>query len=390
MNQFNILRKQLDASQHCPICQASMYWVDAEQFDQELQFFQCSHCQHLLFTHPESNFSCHCKHCQNKRKRSLAETRQHEQRQLQRKFKKDLKQYELRELTLIQKLFLLSILDSKVNEHLQHDEYIDWQKIKYQPITPNAIFQHHLVKQLKQQHILLNDHLEDDERYYVNLRLDGYAQPSLFSLTQQLRDWFFHNLTRGTPFKNSNEVKDCLYLVLYEEIVQFMQFYCKTWQVQISGNRGFEQFCYRLLDQLAVGQIYYLIQNALDYLHKQKLLQARNDNFINTNFLKKTLEQYRQRATEQRWETTTLPRPVQLPLSQMTRIFIWQFLGYDESIFVQPVWRLWQKIEPRLKFYAEKRCMHCGSNDLTVDYDAQNYVTLSCCHCKHQDHYFTE
>ncbi len=34
-----------------------------------------------------------------------------------------------------------------------------------------------------------------------------------------------------------------------------------------------------------------------------------------------------------------------------------------------------RKIEARLKFYSLKRCMHCGSDELTVDYDAENYVS---------------
>lgn len=32
---------------------------------------------------------------------------------------------------------------------------------------------------------------------------------------------------------------------------------------------------------------------------------------------------------------------------------VFRFLGYDENIFFQPIWRSWQKIEPRLKFYSQ-------------------------------------
>ncbi|MBW6332494.1 hypothetical protein KZ866_33690, partial [Pseudomonas aeruginosa] len=46
---LQILQKQLDESSHCPLCQASMYWVDAEQFEQDVQFHECSHCQHPEF-----------------------------------------------------------------------------------------------------------------------------------------------------------------------------------------------------------------------------------------------------------------------------------------------------------------------------------------------------
>ncbi len=54
----------------------------------------------------------------------------------------------------------------------------------------------------------------------------------------------------GVPFKSADEVKECLYLLLLsQEIVQFMQFYCKTWGIQIAGNKSFQVFCYRLLDQ---------------------------------------------------------------------------------------------------------------------------------------------
>ena len=62
---------------------------------------------------------------------------------------------------------------------------------------------------------------------------------------------------------------------------------------------SFQAFCYRLLDVLAVGQIYYLVQSALEYLYQQKALKPRNENFINTNLLKKTLQQYRERSVNE-------------------------------------------------------------------------------------------
>ncbi|WP_219636018.1 hypothetical protein, partial [Streptococcus agalactiae] len=67
-----------------------------------------------------------------------------------------------------------------------------------------------------------------------------------------------------------------------------------------------------------IGQIYYLIQTALEYLYKQKALQPRNEKFINTNLLKKTLEQYRERALTEKWETSMLPRPYNIPYSKMS------------------------------------------------------------------------
>ena len=382
----NVLQKQLDESTLCPVCQAAMYWIEAEQYGTDLTYHHCMHCQHKIFVDVRQN--CHCEHCQNKRKKLVRETRLQEQRKVQ---KKDIPQYGLNEISLVDKLFLLSILDDQVQEHTQHHEFIDWDQIKYYSLSPNYLFQSHLIKQLNKNHILLpKDFAAENSQYFINVRLDGYAEPSLFSITQQLRFWFYENLSKGIPFKSADEVKDCLYLMLYQEIVQFMQYYCKTWQIQIAGNSRFQAFCYRLLDHLALGQIYYMIQNALEYLYKIKALQARNDNFINTNLLKKTLEQYRERAVTEKWETWTLPRPIQLPFSKMSQIFFFRFLGYDESIFVQPVWRSWKKIEPRLSFYSNKRCMYCGSKELSVEYDAQDQVTLLCRNCKHQDHYFTQ
>ena len=318
----------------------------------------------------------------------MKETRLQENRQHQ--SKKDVHQYELGQLSFLNKLFLLAILDDHVHEHSQHAEYIDWDQIKYHNISPNYLMQNALVKRLSKENILsLKDFNADQQHYYINVRLDGYSEPSLFSITQQLRHWFFENLSKGVPFKSADEVKETLYFLLYQEVIQFAQFYCRSWGIQIAGNKSFQTFCYRMLDVLAVGQIYYLVQTALEYLYKQKALQARNENFINTNLLKKTLQQYRERAINEKWETSTLPRPPQLPLSKMSAILFFHFLGYDENIFFQPIWRSWQQIEPRLKFYSNKRCMHCGSEELTVDYDATDYVSLCCRNCKHQDHYFT-
>src|SRR5690606_25011046 len=107
----------------------------------------------------------------------------------------------------------------------------------------------------------------------------------------------------------------------------FAQFYCRSWNVQIAGNQSFQTFCYRLLDVLAVGQIYYLVQTGLEYLYKQKALKPRNENFINTNLLKKTLQQYRERSVTEKWETSTLPRPPQLAFSKMSEILFYRFLG---------------------------------------------------------------
>ena len=384
---LQILQKQLDESTLCPLCQASMYWIEAEQYEQELNFHQCSHCEHRIFQNSQQQ-NCHCVSCTQQRKKIMAETRLQEQQ----KFKKqDAPERELNQLRFIDKLFLLSILDQHAQEHIPHEEFIDWEKLKYLNITPNYFFQHGMIKHLLKEHILIvKDFAENAQQYYINVRLDGYSEPSLFSIAQQLRYWFYENLSMGTPFKTADEVKDALYLLLYQEIVQFMQFYCRTWGIQIAGNHSFQSFCYRLLDVLAVGQIYYLVQTALEFLYQQKALKPRNENFINTNLLKKTVQQYRERSVAEKWETTTLPRPPNLPFSYMSEILFFRFLGYDERIFFQPVWRSWRKIEARLKFYSLKRCMHCGSDELTVDYDAENYVSLFCRNCKHQDHYFTQ
>ncbi len=63
---LQILQKQLDESSHCPLCQASMYWVDAEQFEQDVQFHECSHCQHRVFK--DTKMTCHCETCTKQRK----------------------------------------------------------------------------------------------------------------------------------------------------------------------------------------------------------------------------------------------------------------------------------------------------------------------------------
>ncbi len=383
---FNVLQKQLDASTLCPYCQAAMFWVEAEQYDQEFNYHECSHCQHQIHQNTKNN--CYCEKCLSQRKKQLKDTRVQESRQ--RAKKQDLHQFELNQLSFINKLFLLALLDDQVQEHMQHNEYIDWEAVKYHHISPNYLMQNALVKRLVRDQILIyKDANTDQQHYYINVRLDGYAEPSLFSITQQLRHWFYENLSMGIPFKDADEVKDALYFMLYQEVIQFAQFYCRPWGIQIAGNASFQAFCYRLLDALAVGQIYYLVQTALEYLNKQKVLQPRNENFINTNLLKKTLQQYRERSLTEKWETSTLPRPPQMILSKMSGILFYRFLGYDESIFFQPVWRSWKKIQARLTFYSTKRCMYCGSNELSVEYDASDYVSLNCRNCKHQDHYFT-
>lgn len=383
---IHVVKKQLDSSTFCPICQAAMYWIDAEQFEQEFSFHECSHCQHRVFQNDQ--FSCHCNSCTQQRKKMVRETRLQEHRK---KSNKEREMPRLETLSFLHKLFLLALLDDHVREDIHHDEYIHWDKLKYSAISPHISFQSQIIKQLEKKDILRRTQKEDDcETYYINVRLDGYTEPSLFSITQQLRLWFYENLSQGVPFENSNEVKETLYLMLYQEIIQFMISICKPWRVQIAGHVSFKQLCYRLLEQLAVEQIFYLVHTALNYLHQQNALEARNDGFINTHRLKKTILQYRQRAITEKWETPNFPRPEHLPFNKMGEILYFKFLNYDQKILSQPIQYLWKQVSPRLGFYSDKRCMYCGSNDLEVEYDAKSYVSLICRQCKHQDHYFTE
>lgn len=386
--EIQVLSKVLDESSFCPLCNAAVYFVEGEFNDHDLQFSECSYCSHRVF--PENNHTCHCDTCTTKRKKIIKETSAEEKLAFKHK-KKHAEDdvVDLHQLSFLQKLFLLSVLDEMVQEGRQYDEYINWGELRTRPITPSYMFQGQLLKNLVKENILVPTEFTDDcQKFYINIRLDGYADPSIYSITNRLRQLFFENLTQGVPFRTADEVKDALYFVLYQEVVQFAQYYCRSWGVQISGSKTFQKFCVEQLDNLAVGQLIFLTQNALEYLRKQNVLQARNDNFINTNLLRKTLEQYRKKMVEERWETTTLPRPEQYPKSKMSEILLHKFLGYDDSIFVQPVTHSWGKIHPRITFYAVKRCMNCGSNDLKIEYDQGNQVTMACYDCKHTDHYF--
>lgn len=130
------------------------------------------------------------------------------------------------------------------------------------------------------------------------------------------------------------------------------------------------------MENLAVGQLFYLIQTALEYLYKQKALQVKNEKFINTNLLKNLRAVSR---TSNNWALGNkhFTKRLKYLVECNEEVLLFKFLGYDESIFFQPIWKSWRKIEPRLNFYSVKRCMYCGSNDLyVVDYDGKDYVSL--------------
>lgn len=83
ISMLQILQKQLDESTFCPLCQASMYYVEAEEFEKEVSFHQCSHCNHQVFQNNQRN--CHCETCQSKRRKLIKETRLQETRKLKKK-----------------------------------------------------------------------------------------------------------------------------------------------------------------------------------------------------------------------------------------------------------------------------------------------------------------
>ena len=137
---LQILQKQLDESTQCPLCRASMYWVEAEQYDQELNYHECSYCEHKVYQ--DKTHNCHCAACQASRKKLIKEALHQENFKQKNKGKdKDMIEHKLNQLSFIQKLFLLAVLDDQVFENSQHDEFIDWEKIKYYPISPNYLYQ---------------------------------------------------------------------------------------------------------------------------------------------------------------------------------------------------------------------------------------------------------
>ena len=74
----------------------------------------------------------------------------------------------------------------------------------------------------------------------------------------------------------------------------------------------------------------------------------------------------------------------------MSYIFINRFLKMDQKIFLQPIWKCWQDILPRLRFFTARHCIHCGSADLQIVYSNQQAVSFTCLNCKQQDHYFID
>lgn len=381
-------QKQLDASQHCPLCQAAMYFVEGEFYQKPVSFHQCSHCEHCIF-YGDSPLHCHCSACIASRQKEIRQTRLTERKlEWQKKQKQqDNVEFLLDDLSLLDKLFLFSLLDSRIDEQRPHDEYINFED--YYPLQVASSYQ--LFKQLKQHFIqkyYLLSQQEGSERYFTNIKLAGYREPSLLSITQQLRAWFYQDFTRGIPYRDSEEVKDTLLILLAHEILNYTQYRCQKWQIQFYGNQQFIDYCKSLLNELAVSQIFYLVDRALNYLHDKQLLDVSNKNFVNTNRLRKTLLQYRERGQQQGWETTNLQRPDDLPYSQMSYIFIHRFLKFEDKAFKQPIWKCWQDILPKLRFFTERHCIHCGSKDLVIEYSTQDYVSFSCLRCKQQDHYF--
>lgn len=67
----------------------------------------------------------------------LKETRQQEQHKTK---TKDIYEFELGQLSFMHKLFLLALLDGYAQEHTQHQEFIDWEQIKYFSVTPIIYF----------------------------------------------------------------------------------------------------------------------------------------------------------------------------------------------------------------------------------------------------------
>lgn len=385
--EIEVLQQQLNPDVECPLCHKAMYDMESMIYGRVYYYFQCSsaQCKHQIF--PQKDRICYCNVCRQQHKQELANCIKEEKNKNQPI--KETRLTDLYQLSLLQQLFLLSVLEHHLTDDLTHSEYIPWSKLKYRMITPNYYYQHQMIKQFLKQGYLVETVHKEPETYYVNLSLDGYNEPSLSHLYSVLKRLFYDNLVHEVPFYHADEVKNTLYTVLYQHIVQYCTMVCHHWGIRIAGNHHLEQVCFMMMERLALSQIFYLVSRALYYLYEQNLLKPLNKNFVNTNILKQTLLSYYEISHTEKWESYSLPYPERMPLSTLSQIFLIRFLKLPQDYYYKPIWKIWQELEPRLNFYAKRRCIHCGSQDVIVEHEEENKsVTLYCQNCEQQDYYF--
>lgn len=377
-----------DSSQKCPLCKKIMHWVTGEIYHQEVQFHHCESCDHHIF-YGERTFNCHCPSCLAKRNKKIKQSLYEEQTSqwLKQREQNDETAYLLDELSLTDKLFLLALTHQTVRHDYPYQQYFQFEQYQSTRIAPS--FQ--LFKQLKNhfiQHHYLVELKPDSEQYYTNLRLHGYREPDLMTLVEQLRAWFLGGFAHGVPYQNEQEVLETLYTLMTHEANLYCQYYAQKYHVQIYANQRLMQSFKILLKDLALTQLYYLISKAIDYLHDNQLLHHRNEDFVNSNLLNQTLLKYRKQGQQQAWETPNLPRPTDLSYSQMSSIFIFDFLKLNELAIQQPLWKCWQDVLPQLKFFADIHCIGCGYRQMTIEYLSEQNISCHCPQCKQQQHYF--
>ena len=78
-----------------------MYWIEGT-IRQELQFHECSHCQHRVFK-SDSRLNCHCAQCTTQRKKQTQQTILYKN-SINTKIKDEV--YSLNQLSFMHKLFL--------------------------------------------------------------------------------------------------------------------------------------------------------------------------------------------------------------------------------------------------------------------------------------------
>lgn len=384
-----VYQKYLDESTYCELCNASMMWIEGEFNSLELQYHVCTNCGHSYL--PEKSPSpCQCKHCLEQRRKTIRETLKYEKYESRQKNLKSKDQLEilLDDVSFLDKLFTLALLDGAVREGASYNEHLNFNHIYALDIAPNYQLFNQLVKKFKFDLFLIpmNPTIEDN-CFYLNFKLKGYSEPSLMALTEQLRHWFYGNFTKGIPYKTADEVKDVLLTILAHEAIRFCSIKCGEVGVQFVANNKLVEFCKEVLNVWSPTQLFHQIQNAIDYLKKAKLLEASNVNFINTNMICKTLEKYRQVMAGNKWEVGIVKRP-DYPYSQMTNILLFEFLGFKENAFNQPLWKNWNDALPTLRFFEECHCIHCGGYNLFIDHKDDENISFTCSDCKMQDHYF--
>ncbi len=387
----------------CPYCEIAMFTKRQSKSSSSLSTppIECYECNHKIYSEylKYRHKICECNSCVKLRiQQKLTEERKKRNEILEKFNIYNIKAKNYTELSLIDKIFLLTLLRRQTDENFKYISSL-YDFLAIEPLSPTHIMDINLLTRLYKSNIIIIDHnseidafIESEElnsfyidkvRWIVNISLNGVNRSELNEIYQ----YIYNELKSGIQAEQEEEVLQIIFKIPCEEVLQYIHMRADELKVDFTAEKKTREVVNQLLQKFSVSEIYYFAKKSIENAHLYYSKGLTNGKKHAANTIPNKILSLGERALNENWNTYKYNRDSRVPRSYISKVFYDFFLQDEDAGFYKAPGKYWKQ-ELLSKYFSKSNlvgvdslyCNQCKSNVVTTEMTGSN-LEVTCKSC---------